>query len=172
MSQDAKGAAPTSRVGLALFACGRDGFLSLSLGHGGGARNTDLGPPPLGNGQDRMTLLGSILCVDVDTMPNGQAYAIPADNPFVGQPGGDEIFAYGFRNPDRIFFDLGGEHGLLGADVGQALFEEVNLVERGQNYGWNIMEGSRSFSPEIPQRPSEQCADRGPFGRPLVAPIL
>ena len=114
-----------------------DGYLLLGLGDGGG------GGDPQENGQNQNTLLGSLLRIDVsgDDFPSdsGRNYAIPADNPFVGTSGADEIWAYGLRNPWR--FSVDDETGLLYiADVGQSQREEVNVVSMssaGLNYGWN-----------------------------------
>ena len=123
--------------GLALF--GPDGMLYLGLGDGGGAGD------PEGNGQNRNTLLGALLRIDVN---GGDPYAIPAGNPFVGQAGArPEIWAIGLRNPWRFAFDR--TAGLLYiADVGQNRFEEVNVVQSsrsGVNYGWNVMEALSCF---------------------------
>ena len=102
----------------------------------------------------------------------GDPYSIPDDNPFVGEEGRDEIFAYGFRNPYRISFDAMGDNELFVADVGQDLWEEVNIVTKGGNYGWNIKEGTHCFDPENPEEPPEECPDVGPQGEPLIDPIL
>ncbi|MGD2066724.1 MAG: PQQ-dependent sugar dehydrogenase, partial [Candidatus Bathyarchaeota archaeon] len=129
---------------------GPDGFLYISLGDGGS------GGDPLGNGQNRSTLLGSILRIDVDTPSEGIKYSIPADNPFVGNTQGyrEEIYAYGLRNPWRFSFDpVTG--WLWTGDVGQNRLEEIDIVEKGGNYGWNIMEGSQCYSP------SEGCNSTG-----------
>lgn len=111
---------------------GPDGYLYIALGDGlifGGARR---------EAQDLATLPGSILRIDVDS---GDPYGIPADNPFVGRAGArPEIYAYGFRNPWRFSFDQKTGR-LFVADVGHERFEEVNLVERGRNYGWPFFEG-------------------------------
>jgi len=124
------------------LAFGLDGYLYIGVGDGGGAGD------PSGNGQDRSVLLGKILRIDVDLASGGRNYGVPVDNPFVGNSLGycEEIFAYGFRNPWRFSFDLAiGE--LWVGDVGQNQLEEIDLVEKGGNYGWNIMEGSLCFSP-------------------------
>lgn len=121
---------------------GPDGYLYIALGDGGS------GGDPQGNGQNRETLLGSILRIDVDDVPAGQAYGIPAENPFAGNSSGwrEEIFAYGLRNPWRFSFDS--ETGWLWtADVGQNKWEEVHVIENGGNYGWNIMEGFHCYLP-------------------------
>lgn len=120
------------------LAFGPDGYLYGGTGDGGG------GGDPLASGQNLGTLLGKIWRIDVDT---GSPYGIPSDNPFVGVSGARaEIFAYGMRNPWRFSFD--GETGrLFVADVGQNAYEEIDLVERGGNYGWNTREGAHCFSP-------------------------
>lgn len=123
---------------------GPDNYLYIALGDGGG------GGDPIGAGQDATTLLGSILRIDVDNPSNGLAYGIPADNPFVGNVNQmrEEIFAYGLRNPFRFSFDR--ENGNLWAgDVGQDRIEEIDLIESGQNYGWNTMEGTLCFGSTI-----------------------
>ena len=122
-------------------AFGPDGFLYIGMGDGGS------GGDPTGNGQNLETLLGALLRIDIDGEADGNAYRIPADNPFVGQAGArPEIYAFGLRNPWRFSFDPETDRIWTG-DVGQNAFEEVNIVERGGNYGWNTMEASVCFSP-------------------------
>ncbi|MFX0163535.1 MAG: PQQ-dependent sugar dehydrogenase, partial [Candidatus Hodarchaeota archaeon] len=119
-----------------------DGYLYIATGDGGS------GGDPQGNAQNLTTLLGSILRIDVDNPANGENYSIPVDNPFVGNVEGykEEIFAYGFRNPWRFSFDP--DTGWLWVgDVGQSEREEIDIVEKGKNYGWNIKEGSSCFNP-------------------------
>ena len=123
------------------IAFGPDGFLYIGVGDGGS------GADPLGNGQNKGTLLGTILRIDVGGVSSGMSYRIPPDNPFVNVAGArQEIWAYGLRNPWRFSFDIA--TGLLWvADVGQNRWEEIDIVEQGLNYGWNVMEGRHCFSP-------------------------
>lgn len=119
---------------------GPDGFLYLAMG--------DTGPhhDPNGHAQDMGRLLGKMLRLDVDHVPAGQPYGIPTDNPFVGQPGvRPEIWASGLRNPWRFTFDPA-TGDLWVADVGQDREEEVDLVHKGDNLGWNVFEGFEAFS--------------------------
>ncbi|MBT5018859.1 MAG: DUF1080 domain-containing protein, partial [Planctomicrobium sp.] len=119
---------------------GPDGFLYIALGDGGS------GNDPYGNAQNLSSLLGSVLRIDVDKTQDGKNYAIPADNPFVRQKDArPEIYAYGVRNPWRFSFDR--ENGMLWlADVGQNLWEEINIITKGGNFGWNAKEGNYPFS--------------------------
>jgi hypothetical protein len=105
--------------------------------------------------------------------PPTTLYGIPADNPFVDTTGADEIYAYGLRNPYKFSFDdgPGGDGALYLADVGQNLFEEIDVIERGGNYGWVIREGFHCFDPFNPLTPPGACSDTGPFGEPLLEPI-
>jgi len=105
--------------------------------------------------------------------PSTTLYEIPNDNPFVDTTGADEIYAYGLRNPYKFSFDdgSGGDGALYLADVGQNLFEEVNIIERGGNYGWVIREGFHCFDPFNPTTPPTTCSDTGPLGEPLIDPI-
>lgn len=120
-------------------AFGPDGFLYLVLGDGGAFNDPD------DHGQQTDTLLAKILRLDVDNKGEKTAYAIPKDNPFVGNAKyRPEIFALGVRNPWRLSFDRKTGQGWFG-DVGQNLFEEVNLLEKGANYGWRRREGLHPF---------------------------
>ena len=117
------------------IAFGPDGYLYIGLGDGGN------GGDPHGNGQNNRTLLGTILRIDVSDSSEQKKYGIPPDNPFAGlKYEKNEIWAYGLRNPWRFSFDE--ETGLLWVgDVGQNKFEEIDIVEKGGNYGWNVLEG-------------------------------
>jgi|FLYN01.1.fsa_nt_gi predicted lipoprotein with Yx(FWY)xxD motif len=153
------------------IAFGPDGYLYIPIGDGGGGNDNEMGhTPDIGNAQDTSNLHGSILRIDVD---NGDPYAIPADNPFINDDAVlDEIFAYGLRNPFSLSFDRGGNGDLFVADAGQELYEEVNIVTAGGNYGWNIKEGTHCFDPENPEQPPADCPDTAPNGAPLVDPII
>lgn len=148
---------------------GADNYLYVPLGDGGAADDVAVGHTEgLGNGQDLSKLLGKMLRINVDgDMP----YAIPEDNPFIGESNvGHEIWAYGFRNPWRISFDE--EYGWFVADLGQNVWEEVNLVQSGGNYGWNIMEGAHCFSTDTPDYNPLHCERTLENGDQLQPPII
>ncbi len=129
---------------------GPDGMLYVGFGDGGFRAD------PLNAGQDRATLLGAMLRLDVS---GPEPYRVPADNPFVGVEGvRPEIWAYGLRNPWRYAFDPRGR--LIVADVGQDAWEEISIVGAGDNLGWRVREGRHCFDPP------EGCATEG-----LVDPI-
>jgi Glucose/sorbosone dehydrogenases len=137
--------APNHNGGTIAF--GPDGYLYIGTGDGGG------GGDPNGNGQKLSVLLGKMLRIDVDHTSGSLNYAIPADNPFVGQSGKNaEIWAYGLRNPYGFSFDKA-TGDLWIADVGQDHWEEVDRATaadglgRGANYGWNVIEGGHCYSP-------------------------
>jgi len=150
-------------------AFGPDGYLYLGVGDGGNWADVGIGHPPGGNGQDRNNLLGTIVRLDVDS---AVPYSVPADNPFVGQDGLPEIYAYGFRNPFRFSFDAAGEQGLYVADVGQDFMEEVDLVVSGGNYGWPVREGTTCFNLAGVTQPLPECAAESQDGTPFLEPVL
>jgi glucose/arabinose dehydrogenase len=129
---------------------GRDGYLYAALGDGGGGNDPD------NNAQNPDILLGKMLRLDVhtDDFPEDSQrnYGIPADNPFVGTAGADEIWAFGLRNPWRPSFDRGLGTFFI-ADVGQGNFEEIDIGQSGANYGWAAYEGPIHRSPSTPLGP-------------------
>ncbi|MFY9268134.1 MAG: PQQ-dependent sugar dehydrogenase [Candidatus Manganitrophaceae bacterium] len=145
---------------------GPDRFLYIGMGDGGSAND------PQGNGQNLSSLLGKMLRIDIDKKEGGKEYGIPSDNPFGGEIKGDharvgkegaapEIWAFGLRNPWRFSFDPVG--GLLYAgDVGQNAREEIDLIRRGGNYGWNVMEGT-ICTPAV-----NPVCDKSRFDPPIV----
>ena len=141
------------------LAFGPDGDLYIALGDGGGAGD------PSGHAQNLKSLLGKILRIDVNA---NEGYRIPADNPFAAPPppagvspaAAPEIWAYGLRNPWRFSFDRANGR-LFAGDEGQDHYEEIDLIERGGNYGWNVMEGTHCYPPA-----NESCNPEG-----LVLPI-
>jgi glucose/arabinose dehydrogenase len=117
---------------------GHDGYLYISFGEDGSPWNA----------QSLTTLKGKVLRIDVDNPQGGMEYGIPPDNPFEGNQNGyaEEIYAWGFRNPWRFSFDaLTGQMWL--GDVGQNLWEEIDAVRKGRNFGWPYMEGNQCYSP-------------------------
>ena len=138
------------------MAFGHDGYLYISFGDGGNANDVGNGHGQSGNGQNINTVLGSILRIDpldplvttesTDLISDNGKYRIPVNNPFVGIEGIDEIFAYGFRNPYAFGFDSATGKLILG-NVGQNHIEEIEVVRKGKNYGWNLKEGSFRFDP-------------------------
>jgi glucose/arabinose dehydrogenase len=165
---------PQSNHNAGAITFGPDGHLYVAVGDGGAGGDRGTGhvddwydAVSGGNGQDvTENLLGSVLRIDVDGAAGGRAYAIPDDNPLVGREGRDEHYAWGLRNPWKMSFD--GED-LYVADVGQSAYEEVNLVERGGNYGWNVKEGTHCYG-------ADRCPDATPEdvrgGEPLRDPVI
>jgi glucose/arabinose dehydrogenase len=158
------------------LAFGSDGFLYISIGDGGNADDVGNGHVPDwytinagGNGQDLYAnLMGNILRIDV----NGTPYNIPPDNPFVGTAARPEIYAFGFRNPYRFSFDMGGAHQLIVGDEGQSLYEEIDLVVKGGNYGWNVKEGTHCFDTDNDLVERASCPATDSAGKPLIDPVI
>ena len=145
------------------LAFGLDGYLYITLGDGGGPGEVR------SNAQDTSSLLGKILRIDVD---HGDPYGIPPDNPFAGGPGRPEVYAYGLRNPYRLAFDSGGDHSMYVEDAGESLWEEVDIVVKGGNYGWPIREGAHCFNRDNPTQSLASCATTGAGGSQLIDPIV
>lgn len=126
-----------------------------------------------GNGQDvKANLLGNILRLDVNSSHGKTPYTIPADNPFAGKAGKDEIYAYGFRNPYRFSFDLGGTNSLYAGDAGQSLYEEIDVVTKGGNYGWNVKEGTHCFNTDNDLMERAGCPEKDSAGNQLIDPVI
>lgn len=167
---------PQSNHNGGTLAFGPDKYLYISIGDGGAAN--DVAPGHVedwyavnkgGNAQNvEANLFGKILRIDV----NGNPYNVPADNPFVNKAGMDEIYAYGFRNPYRMSFDMGGSHMLLAGDAGQALWEEVSVIKKGGNYGWNVKEGTHCFNAADSIKVLSSCPSVDNLGNPLIDPVI
>lgn len=147
---------------------GPDGMLYISTGDGGYANDWGIGHNVTeGNGQDMTTLMGKILRIDVNKSENGNNYGIPSDNPFVGNDDVlPEIWASGLRNPWRCSFDQG-DGKLMCGDVQQNSFEEINIVEKGGNYGWRVMEATHCFDYTKPDEHPAACDTAG-----LTDPVM
>ncbi|RYJ13312.1 sugar dehydrogenase [Halogeometricum borinquense] len=184
---------PQSNHNAGAVGFGPDGYLYVGTGDGGAGGDRGTGHVEDwydaiagGNGQDvTENLLGSILRIDVDDEGETRPYGIPDDNPLVGSDGLNEHYAWGLRNPWRFSFDIrGGEGGggdgkdsddstdrgdgdwdLYVADVGQNRYEEVNRVEKGGNYGWNVREGMHCFG-------ANDCPTTTPDDNSLVDPVI
>ncbi|MEL7499584.1 MAG: PQQ-dependent sugar dehydrogenase [Planctomycetota bacterium] len=141
------------------IAFGKDGMLYLSLGDGGKAND------PLLSGQDLSTLLGKILRIDVDQQDEGLAYAVPKDNPFVDRKGArPEIYALGLRNVWRFSIDRK-TGDIWAGDVGQNRFDEIDLIVKGGNYGWNRWEAAESFRSETEMATEPHIKPIASYGR-------
>ncbi|MBA4121847.1 MAG: PQQ-dependent sugar dehydrogenase [Acidobacteria bacterium] len=132
-------AQPFSNHNGGMIEFGPDGNLYIGMGDGGSAND------PGNRAQNINELLGKFLRITptLDASATTPAYTVPADNPYVGVDGADEIYAIGLRNPFRWSFDRGGTRQLWAGDVGQGLLEEVDIIVKGGNYGWRIMEGTQ-----------------------------
>ena len=148
-------AQPFSNHNAGQLAFGPDGYLYIALGDGGS------GGDPNGNGQNKSVFLAKILRIDVDHPEGVLNYGIPADNPFKGNTQGykEEIYAYGFRNPWRYSFDPA-TGWLWCADVGQDLYEEIDIVENGKDYGWRCYEGNHTYN-------TTGCGDMSEYTSPI-----
>ena len=159
-------------------AFGPDGYLYISIGDGGNKDDVGVGhfsdwytTNAGGNAQNLWAnLMGKVLRIDVN---NGTPYVIPSDNPFATSTVfKKEIYAYGFRNPYRFSFDIGGSHDLYLGDAGQSLYEEIDLVTKGSNYGWNVKEGTVCFSTDSDLLVRPACPSTDSLGKPLVDPVI
>ena len=119
---------------------GQDGYLYIGMGDGGS------GGDPGNRAQNLDSLLGKILRINVDTTMGGLNYGIPPTNPLAGGGGRPELFCWGMRNPWRVSQDPATGQIWCG-DVGQNLYEEIDQIESGNNYGWRIMEGLHCYNP-------------------------
>lgn len=144
---------------------GPDGMLYISTGDGGYANDWGIGHNvTMGNGQDLLDLHGKMLRIDVD---GGRPYAIPKDNPFVGNSDAlPEIWAYGLRNPWRCSFDTA-DGALICGDVQQNSYEEVSVITKGANLGWRRMEADKCFDYQKPDEHPASCDQKG-----LTLPII
>ena len=138
------------------------------MGDGGYANDWGIGHNVTeGNGQDLTTPLGKILRVDVNGSEDGKNYAVPSDNPFVGRDdAAPEIWAYGLRNPWRCSFDTG-DGDLFCGDVQQNSYEEIDVIEKGGNYGWRVREAAHCFDYTAPDDHPAACDTEG-----LIDPIM
>jgi len=169
---------PQSNHNGGTIAFGPDGYLYISIGDGGNKDDVGAGhftdwyaANAGGNAQNLWAnLMGKVLRIDVN---NGTPYSIPPDNPFAASSNfKKEIYAYGFRNPYRFSFDMGGTHQLFLGDAGQSLYEEVDLVANGSNYGWNVKEATVCFNTDNDLQTRPNCPSTDSLGRPLVDPII
>ena len=139
------------------LAFGTDGYLYIGIGDEGGSGDFN------NNAQDRSRIFGKILRIDVNQNVDIVPYhGIPGDNPYAGNGSGyrEDIWAYGFRNPWRFSFD---DSTLVAGDVGQGKWEEIDIVQKGGNYGWDCREGLVAYD----QNNDSLCANPGPFIDPV-----
>ena len=139
------------------LAFGTDGYLYIGIGDEGGSGDFN------NNAQDRSRIFGKILRIDVNQNVDIVPYhGIPGDNPYAGNGSGyrEDIWAYGFRNPWRFSFD---DSTLVAGDVGQGKWEEIDIVQKGGNYGWDCREGLVAYD----QNDDSLCATPGPFIDPV-----
>jgi len=145
------------------LAFGPDGYLYVGLGDGGSTGD------PMNLTQNLKRLQGKILRIDIHS---GDPYSVPPDNPFVGEENvRPEIYAFGFRNPYRFSFDPVTGMLIVG-DVGQSVREEINVVEKGQDYGWAIKEGTTCYNLRDQYHPQDVCGDVGSRADPLIPPVI
>jgi glucose/arabinose dehydrogenase len=167
---------PQSNHNGGTIAFGPDGYLYIAIGDGGAAN--DVAPGHVedwypvnagGNAQNiEANLFGKILRINPTS---GNPYSIPSDNPFVGKTGLDEIWAYGFRNPYRFSFDMT-NGDLIAGDAGQVLYEEIDFVKKGGNYGWNVREGRHCFNAANNMTTFPSCPDKDGYGNKLTDPVI
>jgi glucose/arabinose dehydrogenase len=169
---------PQSNHNGGTVAFGPDGYLYISIGDGGAGDDNAPGHVPDwylvnagGNAQNIWAnLMGKVLRIDVNS---GAPYSIPPDNPYATSTyAKKEIYAFGFRNPYRFSFDMGGTHGLYLGDAGQVLYEEVDVVVKGGNYGWNVKEGQSCFSTDNNLQIRPTCPAVDTAGNPLIDPVI
>ncbi len=158
------------------IAFGPDGFLYIGSGDGGhkndiNKEEQDKARGPRGNSQNTDVLLGKILRIDVDKPAAGKPYSIPQDNPFAKGGGAPEIYAWGIRNPWSMTFDRAGQRELFVGDIGQNRWEEINIIVKGGNYGWNLKEGSEWFNPKAENKPLDKPYF-DPGSAKLIDPII
>jgi glucose/arabinose dehydrogenase len=159
------------------IAFGPDGYLYLGSGDGGHKNDinkdeNDKARGPHGNAQDLNTLMGKILRLDADKPAAGKGYGIPQDNPFAKGGGRPEIYAWGIRNPWSLTFDRAGQRELFEGEVGQNRWEEINIIVKGGNYGWNLKEGAEWFNPKGENKPLDKPyfdPGNGKFVAPIIA---
>lgn len=160
------------------LAFGPDGYLYISIGDGG-ASNDDA-PGHVndwyavnagGNAQNIWAnLMGKVLRIDINS---GNPYSIPSDNPFANSSyAKKEIYAFGLRNPYRFSFDMGGNNALYLGDAGQGLYEEVNIIKKGGNYGWNVKEGTVCFNTDDNTQVRANCPSVDTANNPLENPLI